>query len=510
MLKPPRNATAAQRNGRRARADGAAVELDPRPCGRARRGRSGRGRRARSRRGRVRVARDDRGRAARDHGRREPARAAPRRARATPRRGRLVRDAVDPRHGLDAGRRLPRGRTADRRRRSDARSRHASALARRASARLPLVRAGRARSRLARRHARPRHAFAARTGAHRGVGRRRLVRLAAHAHRRRARRSGRRAHRDGVQRVALGRRFLVPRSARDDPGRPRRLRDARELGARGGERARVDRDPGAHDQRHRRAHDHDARADPPAGAPRDHHERRRRSSASIRTGCVAALELTLPAGDRRVRRSRMGTPRGPHDQRRRARARRRRSARRRPPTRSSPRAAASAGAGDRPRRRRSRRASTAAPSASRPGRGSARRSRPVRGEPTRASASTRRCALRRRSRSRRARAATRGSTRRTSADPDSTSELRPTGNVGAELDVGPVTLATHGGVLARPPSFVERFGNRGAFIGDPLLRPESATTIDAGATLHEEARARCASTPRPPRSRRSPTTSSCS
>ena len=72
---------------------------------------------------------------------------------------------------------------------------------------------------------------------------------------------------------------------------------------------------------------------------------------------------------------------------------------------------------------------------------------------------------------------------------DSTDELRPTGNLGAELDLGPVTLATHGGLLARPPSFVERFGNRGAFIGDPLLRPESATTIDAGATLHEAARA---------------------
>lgn len=66
---------------------------------------------------------------------------------------------------------------------------------------------------------------------------------------------------------------------------------------------------------------------------------------------------------------------------------------------------------------------------------------------------------------------------------ETTSELRPTGNVGAELDVGPVTLASHAGVLARPPSFVERFGNRGAFIGDPLLRPESATTIDLGATF---------------------------
>lgn len=64
-----------------------------------------------------------------------------------------------------------------------------------------------------------------------------------------------------------------------------------------------------------------------------------------------------------------------------------------------------------------------------------------------------------------------------------TSELRPTGNLGAEIDLAPVTLASHVGVLARPPSFVERFGNRGAFIGDPLLRPESATTVDAGGSF---------------------------
>jgi vitamin B12 transporter len=67
--------------------------------------------------------------------------------------------------------------------------------------------------------------------------------------------------------------------------------------------------------------------------------------------------------------------------------------------------------------------------------------------------------------------------------PGTASELRPTGNLGAELVLGPVTIASHGGVLARPPSFVERFGNRGSFIGDPLLRPESATTIDLGASF---------------------------
>lgn len=66
---------------------------------------------------------------------------------------------------------------------------------------------------------------------------------------------------------------------------------------------------------------------------------------------------------------------------------------------------------------------------------------------------------------------------------DPSNELRPTGNVGAELALGAFTLATHGGVLARPATFVERFGNRGIFLGEPLLRPESATTIDAGGTF---------------------------
>ena len=60
-------------------------------------------------------------------------------------------------------------------------------------------------------------------------------------------------------------------------------------------------------------------------------------------------------------------------------------------------------------------------------------------------------------------------------------ELRPTGHLGAELRVGPLTLATHGGYVARAPSFVERYGNRGAFVGDPSLVPESAYTVDAGA-----------------------------
>ena len=71
------------------------------------------------------------------------------------------------------------------------------------------------------------------------------------------------------------------------------------------------------------------------------------------------------------------------------------------------------------------------------------------------------------------------------ADRDQTaaspSEVRPTGHLGSELALGPVTFAVHGGRVARPPSFVERFGNRGGFIGDRSLRPESAWTVDAGA-----------------------------
>jgi vitamin B12 transporter len=61
------------------------------------------------------------------------------------------------------------------------------------------------------------------------------------------------------------------------------------------------------------------------------------------------------------------------------------------------------------------------------------------------------------------------------------SELRPTGHVGVEVPLDGLTIATHAGATARPPSFTERYGDRGAFIGDPSLRPESAWTVDAGA-----------------------------
>jgi len=69
----------------------------------------------------------------------------------------------------------------------------------------------------------------------------------------------------------------------------------------------------------------------------------------------------------------------------------------------------------------------------------------------------------------------------TSDDGTSRTAQRPTAHGGVELPVGPVIVASHAGFVARPPSFVERYGNRGAFIGDPDLKPESAITVDAGA-----------------------------
>ena len=67
------------------------------------------------------------------------------------------------------------------------------------------------------------------------------------------------------------------------------------------------------------------------------------------------------------------------------------------------------------------------------------------------------------------------------SDGTGTGEVRPTGHLGAEAAFEPVTLAAHAGTTARPPSFVELYGDRGAFVGDSTLRPESAWTVDAGA-----------------------------
>lgn len=60
------------------------------------------------------------------------------------------------------------------------------------------------------------------------------------------------------------------------------------------------------------------------------------------------------------------------------------------------------------------------------------------------------------------------------------SDVRPTGHAGFELRDGPWSIATHAGNTARPPAFVELFGNRGAFLPNPLLRTESAWTADLG------------------------------
>jgi hypothetical protein len=64
-------------------------------------------------------------------------------------------------------------------------------------------------------------------------------------------------------------------------------------------------------------------------------------------------------------------------------------------------------------------------------------------------------------------------------------EASPTGHLGAELALGRVVVASHVGRLARPPSFVELYGNRGAFLGNPSLRRESATTVDVGVRASE-------------------------
>jgi len=59
-------------------------------------------------------------------------------------------------------------------------------------------------------------------------------------------------------------------------------------------------------------------------------------------------------------------------------------------------------------------------------------------------------------------------------------ELRPTGNLGIQTQLADLIFATHAGILSRPPSFVERYGNGGAFVGEESLRPETAGTLDGG------------------------------
>jgi iron complex outermembrane receptor protein len=61
------------------------------------------------------------------------------------------------------------------------------------------------------------------------------------------------------------------------------------------------------------------------------------------------------------------------------------------------------------------------------------------------------------------------------------SEVHPTAHIGVEVPLDPITFAAHGGATGRPASFIELYGDRGAFIGNPDLLPESAWTVDAGA-----------------------------
>lgn len=64
---------------------------------------------------------------------------------------------------------------------------------------------------------------------------------------------------------------------------------------------------------------------------------------------------------------------------------------------------------------------------------------------------------------------------------DAKSFVLPTAHAGAEVVTDLIAIAAHGGRVARPPSFVERYGNRGGFLGNADLRPESAVTLDLGA-----------------------------
>lgn len=64
-------------------------------------------------------------------------------------------------------------------------------------------------------------------------------------------------------------------------------------------------------------------------------------------------------------------------------------------------------------------------------------------------------------------------------------DVLPTAHAGVDLRAGPLSFAAHGGAVARPPSFLERYGNRGAFLGDPKLVPERALATDIG--VHAEA-----------------------
>ena len=68
------------------------------------------------------------------------------------------------------------------------------------------------------------------------------------------------------------------------------------------------------------------------------------------------------------------------------------------------------------------------------------------------------------------------------------SEFSPTGHAGVEWAPMPAfALAAHAGRLARPASFLERFGDRGLLLGNAALLPERATTVDLGVRGHGRA-----------------------
>ena len=57
-----------------------------------------------------------------------------------------------------------------------------------------------------------------------------------------------------------------------------------------------------------------------------------------------------------------------------------------------------------------------------------------------------------------------------------TPRARPTGHAGVEVPVGPFVLAAHLVFVTWPPSFVERHGNRGAFLNAPISAPSAPFT----------------------------------
>ena len=67
------------------------------------------------------------------------------------------------------------------------------------------------------------------------------------------------------------------------------------------------------------------------------------------------------------------------------------------------------------------------------------------------------------------------------ADAAQKTVLLPTGHFTLDVKIAEgLSWIGRVGRTARAPSFLERFGNQGVFVGDPQLRPESAWTQDAG------------------------------